>query len=485
MDEYELPTYLPADIVGEEAIRARSIRATRTVVTASTLVFVGLMSLWLALRLTPDQRITAMGQRVQVGITSPTLSLSGPGEMVLFGRTIPTEIDFAGPVRPRLVLEDITIDRQIASSFLRERGVDEAAGVLGSRLASGLRRWVAIELLVLTAVAFAMLGALAGWRRHGWRETVGTILIGLLVAHVVNASALAIAAASAPSKLASIGSLNELVGTDPVTPLGAAVGRTLGGVQAVILGDSTAAGLGGPALEDPSGDDTACKRSSFAFASTLAQVNGWKVKNLACTGATIRWGILGKQRAAGRWLSPQLAVAKRVSDPEVVIVSVGANDLGWSILVGACALADSCDDRAQTAYFQRRLDRFARDYYDLLRELAALPGKPQVIVSQYYVPFSSDEVDCLAGIGLDGDKVEVLVSRLDALNSVLAAGARTFRFATVRPEFEGHGICSPIPYVQGLGGNAPFHPNALGHLALALAYESVAEPMTATTVQNG
>ena len=39
----------------------------------------------------------------------------------------------------------------------------------------------------------------------------------------------------------------------------------------------------------------------------------------------------------------------------------------------------------------------------------------------------------------------------------------------VTPDFTGHALCDPEPYVQGLHASAPFHPNPAGQLAIALA----------------
>jgi hypothetical protein len=52
---------------------------------------------------------------------------------------------------------------------------------------------------------------------------------------------------------------------------------------------------------------------------------------------------------------------------------------------------------------------------------------------------------------------------------VLAKGAAEFGFTSVKPDFTGHQLCTTQPYVQGLGDTAPFHPTALGQLAIALA----------------
>jgi lysophospholipase L1-like esterase len=264
--------------------------------------------------------------------------------------------------------------------------------------------------------------------------------------------------------------LSELVGRDEGRAVPRAAGPALEDVQALVLGDSIAAGLGGPALPDASPTDVACERSTIAFATTLARVNEWNVRNLACSGATIGSGILGRQYAGGRWIAPQIAEAQRAVAPEVVVVNVGANDLNWSVLVAACAASSHCDDRAQTAYFQRTIDRFTSDYYELLRQLGTLPGEPTVVINQYYAPFDAG-ADCLEDYGLTMEKIEVLLGRLDALNRVIANGATTFGYRTVQPDFSDNGLCTPQPYLQGLDDAAPLHPNARGQLVIALADE--------------
>ena len=58
---------------------------------------------------------------------------------------------------------------------------------------------------------------------------------------------------------------------------------------------------------------------------------------------------------------------------------------------------------------------------------------------------------------------------LAQLNSVLRQGAEGFGFKSVLPTFDGHALCSAQPWVQGLSGAYPFHPNAAGELAIAAA----------------
>ena len=58
-------------------------------------------------------------------------------------------------------------------------------------------------------------------------------------------------------------------------------------------------------------------------------------------------------------------------------------------------------------------------------------------------------------------------------NAVLAKGATEFGFLAPQPDFTGHQLCTSQPYVQWFGDPAPFHPTALGQLAIALTDQAV------------
>ncbi|MGH3171436.1 MAG: hypothetical protein ACRDN0_36945, partial [Trebonia sp.] len=152
------------------------------------------------------------------------------------------------------------------------------------------------------------------------------------------------------------------------------------------------------------------------------------------------------------------------------IVSVGADDLQWSVMTQLCAAAQACDDKISAAYFGQLLDNFTRSYYELLSDLDRLPGHPAVLVNQYYDPFGAG-LSCLAKYGMTPAKEKALVSRLGQLNTVLTQGASLFGFGVAAPQFAGHELCTTDPYVQGPGDPAPLHPNAAGDLAIALADE--------------
>jgi lysophospholipase L1-like esterase len=457
------------DDQGTRSARGLGRGIVRALVGLATIAVITVASIAFGLRITPLQSVSALGQTVGVGVTSPTASLRGPGEVDLFGQPLPTQARFVGPVRPRLVLTDITLNQQVAGLFSPDTQAGSAAA-LGEQLASGWKRYFAWEIAFVAVGALLLLGMIAGWRRHrwSWKKTLVTVLGGLLVVEAVNVGLILLTASTASSVLNDVHSLGELVGRSEQPALAAAPGPPLPGVQAIVMGDSTAAGLGGAPLPNPSPDDEACGRSADAYGVLLGRVNRWNIKNLACSGATIRSGLLGSQTTGDRSLPPQLAVAKRAVNAKAVVIGVGANDLNWGPMIRLCAVSVACDDRASTVFFQRQLSLFARDYYELLRQIAGLPDDPKVVINLYYTPF---DVDATCLTGLTPAKIGVLLDRLGALNAVLADGAKTFGYLSVKPDFTGHGLCMGQPYVQGLGDAAPFHPNGTGQLVIALADE--------------
>ena len=422
-----------------------------------------------ALQVTPMQTVTVAGQVIQVGATAPSLSLSGPGEIDLFGQSLPTNIQFTGPVRPRLQLSQISINSEL-TTFVEGTRAAGAERILGARLADGWKRYFGWETAVTGAGMLILVGALAGWRRVPHRTTVKLLAAGLLIAEALNVGAIMVTTYTAPALLRQVHSLSTLVGSQTHAPRVDPAGRPLRRVQAVVIGDSTAAGAG-LALA-PGATARACGRSADSYAADLSSVNRWRVLNLACDSATISHGLLGPQVHNGVRLPPQLAEAERASRASVIIVSVGADDLNWAAVLRYCSVTPNCNDRATQAYFQQQLASFSKDYLDLLSRLAALPAHPQVIINRYYNPFGT-QPGCLGQAGLTTANLQTLTSRLATLNAVLAKGAAQFRFFSPQPDFTGHGLCSPLPYVQGLGAAAPFHPTAAGQLAIALADQAV------------
>ena len=445
----------------------RARRARRWAVVLVLLVLSAGAAIAIALQVTPPQTVSVAGQVIQVGTNTPNFSLSGPGEVDLFGEALPTEMRFTGPVRPRLQLSQISINSQL-TEFVQGDHPAGAERVLGARLADGWKRYFAWEIVIAGAAALVLAGAIAGWRRLPRGATLKLLAAGLFLTEAVNVTAIMLTAYSAPQLLRQVHSLNELVGTETRLPSIRPYGKSLPGVQIVVIGDSTAAGAGLAVAPRSSDGSRACGRSLDSYAADLSAANHWRVLNLACNGATISHGLLGPQTHGGQTLPAQFAGVEQAKDASDVIVSVGADDLNWSTMVQYCAVTPRCNDRATTAYFQQQLASFSKNYLDLLSRLAALPSHPQVIINQYYDPFGS-QPGCLGQDGLTATNLATLTSRLKTLNTVLAQGAAQFGFSSPQPDFAGHQLCTPQPYVQGLDGAAPFHPTAAGQLAIALA----------------
>ncbi len=383
---------------------------------------------------------------------------------------VPTKPQFEGPIRPLLQLTHITIDRQVAQ-LLRSDSPRKLELNLSQQLAQGWTRYFEWETLIAAGFAVVALIAVAGIRRQSHTKMARTVIAGLVVVCGVNVGGIALTASSTPGVLRSVKTLDDLVGTDtdPLQTTPQSVAKPLPGVQAVVIGDSTAAAVGNPLPAGASVLDRACGRSSESYADDLGVVNDWNVLNLACSGATIANGLLGAQVLNdGQVAPPQMVEAQLATHAKVIIVSVGADDVEWSIMTRLCVASAVCNDKVSAAFFDQEIGAFTRSYYQLLSDLATLPGTPAVLVNQYYSPFGTD-IGCLARYGITAAKEKVLLSRLGQLNTVLAQGAQTFGFGVTDPSFTGHELCTADPYVQGPGDPAPLHPTAAGELAIALA----------------
>jgi hypothetical protein len=460
-------------ISGEREISKYLRLARKAVFYLVTFLVITAGSIWLALQVAPMQTVSAAGQTAQVGAAVPSFSWSGPGELDLFGQVIPTKPQFEGPIRPLLQLTHITIDPQVAK-LLRSDDPRQLKLSLSQQLAQGWTRYFEWETLIAAGFAVVALIAVAGVRRQSHLAMLKTVGAGLAVVVAVNIGGVLLTAHSTPSVLRSVKTLDDLVGADPLaSPAQGSVARPLPGVQAVVIGDSTAAAVGNPAAANASALDHACGRSSQSYAADLALVNNWNVLNLACSSATIQNGLLGVQVLNNGQVAPaQLDEVQRATHAKVIIVSVGADDVEWSIMTRLCVASTVCNDKVSTAYFDQLLGSFTRSYYQLLGDLADLPGTPAVLVNEYYSPFGPN-IGCLARYGLTAAKEKVLLARLGQLNTVLAEGAQTFGFGVADPPFTGHELCTADPYVQGPDDSAPLHPTAAGELAIALADQQV------------
>ncbi len=460
-----------------------------------------------ALAITPKVSVSAFGQTVQVGAVTPSLSLgiSGPGEANLFGEgTLDTVQRFDGPIRPRIVWKQFNRNDD-AAAFIQSSSVDgqpvvhTGASDVGTALANGWRtyflRLIAVAGLAGAAIYLIAVGArvlLRGHRAKSRAHYARWLVGSLLVAMLVTAGFTALTVFSAARQLRQVSSLSDLVGPAKIAPVPTPVGAPRTGIDVVVMGDSTAAGIGNAALANPTVQDKACQRSKDAYAKSLQAASGLSVLNLACTSATIAQGLLGPQSAGGQTWPAQVGVLDSVASVRLVVVSIGADDVGWSDFMRYCFALPRCDDKASHSLFESRLDAFKVQYSQLLQQLAALPAQPAVLVNEYYNPFGTT-FDCPqlqdphaaagsnSGYGFAADpgskdqaiktaqKIDPLEAELHEMNAVLKQGAQAFGFDVATPQFEGHQLCTDQSWVQGISDPAPFHPLAAGELAIAAA----------------
>lgn len=344
---------------------------------------IALVSVIVALVVAPRASVSVFGQTVEVGAVTPSvhLGLSGPGEADLFGEGVVDTVQrFDGPIRPRIVWQRFNRNED-AAAFIQSdtadgrRTVETGSAQVGDALAAGWTRYFLGLALVAGAVGGGLYlvtvgaAALAG-RRHAVRSRSGHLVLlaaSVVAALVVTLGCTALTVRTAVRSLGSITSLSDLVGTATVAQVPDPVGPTRTGVDVVVIGDSTAAGIGNTPVADPTPQDTACQRSSDAYAASLQTVSGLRVLNLACSSATVQAGLMGPQFAGTLRVPPQVGALRAVRDPGLVVVSVGANDVGWSDFLTLCYGLPRCDDEASDRLFQSRLDAFKVPYASCCR----------------------------------------------------------------------------------------------------------------------
>ena len=480
-----------------------------------------------AIALTPPQETTVAGQYVGVGAVTPSGGWlgdlgdivdgwpwtwpgavadgsRGPARIEQIGDTTVDlrHVQVRGPLRPQL--EQGPLVRTRAAEQLLDPAEGPAARDRAVRsVTTAFRTWylwatalvVAMTAALVTLVVSVRIWAVLArasrhhahltvaqvWRRHSRRlgaaalvTLVGTLVIWLGVG--------AVAQHDASAGIAGVRSLRDLVGAAPVTLR--PEGPSVAGYTGAVIGDSRASRIGGPPVPDPGPGDVACKRSTDSLAAQLTQLSPPdRVLNLACPSATIDRGLLHEQSVDGQPLPAQVARLLATHGLRFVVVVIGPNDLAWTDFLRYCYGLPKCDDRFTEAQFGYRLARFDRDYGDLLAALAALPGRPQVVVVTSYDVFAPD-ADCAdtrveGHPGLDPDSIALLAERNAELNDVLTAGAKAYDFTVATPHLAT--LCQPgDPEVgrdlQGLEDPYPFHPTGVGMVRLAATVLAAIDP---------
>jgi hypothetical protein len=295
----------------------------------------------------------------------------------------------------------------------------------------------------------------------------------------------------------------------------------------VALGDSYAAGMGASPIASGNGN---CRRSVNNYAGLLSDAmdsnvplsygasQGWsQLDVLACSGArtyNVTPGLPGSAPQSGMeawdphvWgpkagqdlIQPDYQItmldeAQRRSPIDLVTLSIGGNDAGFSDVITDCALGvNGCTSGGDLTDYENRLrariDSLSGNLAAVYRQVANHSGNAWVMVIGYPHIFPDNgSNNCAVDVRLlftflTTEKMAMLNRMTDELDAVIAnttAAVNTERhnalqmsFVDPRLSFAGHDACSSTPYVHKIQWAWPVtdpasaHPNNAGWQALA------------------
>jgi hypothetical protein len=305
------------------------------------------------------------------------------------------------------------------------------------------------------------------------------------------------------------GTVFSLVGADwvaKVTP-----------INFVSLGDSFSSGEGVP-MFDPLTDNAnnQCHRSFAAYATLARPRSSTKTLNelgsagaeqqpgftwhfLACSGATTRNVTADPVEGSGQHpgtidASPQLAQDFVDGDTDLVTITIGGNDLGFTKLAKDCATKPSCQNREAhdlgidwDVYLPQQITGpFRTTVTALYQEIRAAAPKASIVALGYPLLVSGRVCDDLKvkvkGIvtllGMSAAEQAFIRTMSDLLNEVLidAAEVAGIQFVGVASEgslfsFFDHEVCTDNddPWIHGIMDEEVFslHPNGDGQAVYA------------------
>ncbi|WP_191278088.1 SGNH/GDSL hydrolase family protein [Nocardioides flavus (ex Wang et al. 2016)] len=225
-----------------------------------------------------------------------------------------------------------------------------------------------------------------------------------------------------------------------------------------VLGDSYGSGFGVP----PYG---ACGRSQSAYGVLVdGRVRLELDDFVACGGATTTSLVAGGQLAA------------LDADTDLVLQSIGGNDIGWSQAVLACLAGTDEQCAGAAALVRSRIATTLPGRLDTVHGLvAAAAPNARVVVTGYPRLFSPEAG---AYLGASAAEQEVLNDGADQLNAALRAAAERhgFDFVDVTERFVGHGVNAADPWILGAADPGAFHPTLAGYEAYAAAVTAAIRP---------
>jgi lysophospholipase L1-like esterase len=268
-----------------------------------------------------------------------------------------------------------------------------------------------------------------------------------------------------------------------------------------------------------------CHDSPDAYGHVLAGQFHARFAQFACTGSTFANGITAPRTYAGTTYRPaqfgnlttttDINAAYDAARPDLVLVTLGADDVQFSPVVRACVtnqLAHALDpsislqctaaDPGPTVQADAltQLSPLIDNLKTLARWInqrgAADHHMPKVVFTNYFDPFPTGTTSCPDSALLAPVQVTYLSSLLEQLNGDIVRTITGLHLANVgvvdlSSAFDGHRWCSSDPWDYGLSiislsnpssllSQAPFHPTPRGQQQIASLVKPVVNRLFAT-----
>lgn len=245
---------------------------------------------------------------------------------------------------------------------------------------------------------------------------------------------------------------------DPGAPGAGADSRT-GAVSApaadttyVALGDSFSAGTGTRAS---TGD---CYRSPYGYPALIATAQGLDLDYQACSGATTA-DVLNHQ------------VGTLTAETDLVTMTIGGNDLGFSDVITECALPgwlSNCTGAINGGLSTLR-NQLPTRYDAVLGAIDSGAPNADVRIGGYPLLFNGRDCNLLTFFSSsEMSRLNAATHELDTLvkQKTTAAG---HTFVDPRGAFTSHAVCDNVEWINGLSWPVveSFHPNRAGNVGYA------------------
>ncbi len=343
-------------------------------------------------------------------------------------------------------------------------------------------------------------------RKQHWATVAAAavVLVGGMVAVAAGTGAVA-GAATAPvaSSLHSIVQMGDSIASGE---------GTLYGYTYTVAKQEWTGGVTDPTWTGPY---QTCHDSHYAYGQVVASYVGATFTQFACSGATFDNGITVPQVNAthvtfrpaqfGNWTTQtDLNATYDQADPDLVMVTLGADDVQFVKIVEACVEAASTATPPTSCVPSNPGTTIETDFFDELPHLqanltslaqwiearGAADGKvPKVVFANYADPLPANGTTCNDTFDLKTVQLQYLNTLFDQLDqlevkTIQGLGNPDIQVVTNADAFAGHTWCTPDPWAYGLTvlthdnfeSKAPFHPTPTGQAVLA----SRVEPAVAT-----